>query len=503
MAGAALFRNYVGGEWVESNRTLENRNPADTSVLVGVFCKASAQDLAQAAEAAETAFPGWASAPPPARGALLCRVANILTGKLGTLIIQITKCLILAAAIGGSTALVAQTSYQYTLPSSPDAPDVIYPTVKWLPEPYQKYYQEDSLADTIKLFTSSSLENEEIDFTNVNVTCSSDDKKCVVTIETDDDRAKYYADVHPKFLLNYMQALQGISKCMATTGCWNNSNPHEDEPWAFFPQFGLPMALQRSVLLLNYPPTTALTEKNYLNTFTIGRWSRVLTVAGIGNPTLFEAIVDIRPIAAPGSGTSQYLPDAQTYFNDKTGSTGGYYITPQLNLMLDPPANADNAQTLPVVVLGGPARAEWKAITGLDDSVLDTGTVQLPSAVKKTPYILGNHPDVTTYQCCSGDSSSKCANDNHLIEFEEIDLQVACWVSSISNNPNLDPSQALASCKEEWVTARTPENDEIFCALARTDSNECFGKNLSWEAAIEYCNQHGNNPCATPTCPTQ
>ena len=71
MAGAALFRNYVGGKWVESNRTLENRNPADTSDLVSVFCKASAQDVVRAAEAAETAFPAWASTPPPTHGALL------------------------------------------------------------------------------------------------------------------------------------------------------------------------------------------------------------------------------------------------------------------------------------------------------------------------------------------------------------------------------------------------------------------------------------------------
>ena len=91
MAGAALFRNYVGGEWVESNRTLENRNPADTSDLVGVFCKASAEDVGRAAEAAETAFPGWASTPPPARGALLYRVADNLEGKLDALSSEMTR----------------------------------------------------------------------------------------------------------------------------------------------------------------------------------------------------------------------------------------------------------------------------------------------------------------------------------------------------------------------------------------------------------------------------
>ena len=91
MAGATLFRNYVGGEWLESNRTLENRNPADTSDLVGVFCKASAKDVALAAEAAESAFLGWASTPPPARGALLHRVAEVLEGKHEALSEEMTR----------------------------------------------------------------------------------------------------------------------------------------------------------------------------------------------------------------------------------------------------------------------------------------------------------------------------------------------------------------------------------------------------------------------------
>lgn len=91
MSSAALFRNYVNGEWVESDRTLENRNPADTSDLVGAFCKASAKDAGLAADAAETAFPSWASTPPPARGALLYRVADILEGKLDALSIEMTR----------------------------------------------------------------------------------------------------------------------------------------------------------------------------------------------------------------------------------------------------------------------------------------------------------------------------------------------------------------------------------------------------------------------------
>lgn len=91
MNGATLFRNYVDGEWVGSNRTHENRNPADTSDLVGTFCKASAADVALAAEAAQAAFPSWASTPPPARGTLLYRAADILDGNLDALSAEMTR----------------------------------------------------------------------------------------------------------------------------------------------------------------------------------------------------------------------------------------------------------------------------------------------------------------------------------------------------------------------------------------------------------------------------
>ncbi len=286
---------------------------------------------------------------------------------------------------------------------------------------------------------------------------------------------------------------------METSGCWNKNNPHADEPWAFFPQFGLPLVKQRAVMMLNYPPVTALTGKNYLNTFTLIRWSRVLQRVGIEQPVLFETIVDIRPIAAPGSGTSQNLPDAQKFFNDKSSSTGGYYITPQLNLMLNP-AEVASTDSLPLIVLGDPARAEWKAITGLDDSVLNTGLARLPDAEKSTPYILGNHPDVTTYQCCPGDPSSSCDSFD-LIESEEIDVQIACWAKTLSDS-EATPADALAQCKQKWVTNRSAENNQTFCALARIDSNECFGKDLSWDKALSYCKSNNNNACATYACPS-
>ena len=358
-----------------------------------------------------------------------------------------------------------------------------------------------TLEAVIELFTKSSLQRNGISFDDVTVKLDGSGN-VVVTIDSDDSNAAAYQTVHPRFLTNYAAALQGVIKCKQQTGCWNKNNTHEDEPWAFFPQFGLPMAMQRSVLMLNYPPSTALTGKDYLNTFTMNRWTRVLTRVGIDNPTLFETIVDIRPIAAPGSGTSQNLPDAQTYFNDPTGTTGGYYINPQLSLMLDPQSSSED-QTLPLVVLGTWAREDWNKITGTGEAALSTGATTIPGAAKPTPYILGNHPDLTTYQCCPNDPSSSCDGSKDLIQDEEIDVQIACWAQAMSSNPNSNPKQVLAACKDKWVTNRSANDDLTFCALARMDSNECFDKDIDWNTAIDYCKSNDNNPCASYACPSK
>ncbi|MBC8165461.1 MAG: aldehyde dehydrogenase family protein [Bryobacteraceae bacterium] len=71
------FRNYINGEWV-SGPTFENRNPANTDELVGLFVKGSEADVNSAADAAQAAFPGWSGMPGPARGNFLYKVAEIL-----------------------------------------------------------------------------------------------------------------------------------------------------------------------------------------------------------------------------------------------------------------------------------------------------------------------------------------------------------------------------------------------------------------------------------------
>ena len=73
-----LFQNYINGEWVAGGSTFENRNPANTDEVVGLFSKGSAADVEAAAAAAAAALPGWASMPAPARGNILYKAADIL-----------------------------------------------------------------------------------------------------------------------------------------------------------------------------------------------------------------------------------------------------------------------------------------------------------------------------------------------------------------------------------------------------------------------------------------
>jgi alpha-ketoglutaric semialdehyde dehydrogenase len=84
------YRNYINGEWVDGP-TFENRNPADTSEVVGLFGKGAPEDVQRAAEAARAAQPGWAAMPAPARGNLLFKVAEILDRRFDQLGADMTR----------------------------------------------------------------------------------------------------------------------------------------------------------------------------------------------------------------------------------------------------------------------------------------------------------------------------------------------------------------------------------------------------------------------------
>jgi acyl-CoA reductase-like NAD-dependent aldehyde dehydrogenase len=78
-----LFKNYINGEWVEarSGQAIEDRNPANTDELVGMFPASGAEDVNAAVEAAKAAYEKWRLTPAPKRAEILFHAAEILVAR--------------------------------------------------------------------------------------------------------------------------------------------------------------------------------------------------------------------------------------------------------------------------------------------------------------------------------------------------------------------------------------------------------------------------------------
>ena len=76
-------RNYVSGEWTESEtgETFEVTNPADSNEAVNEYQRSSREDAAEAVAAAADAEAEWGETPAPQRGAILRETAKILEGR--------------------------------------------------------------------------------------------------------------------------------------------------------------------------------------------------------------------------------------------------------------------------------------------------------------------------------------------------------------------------------------------------------------------------------------
>jgi aldehyde dehydrogenase (NAD+) len=87
------FKNFIDGEWVGavSERTFENRNPANWDEVVGIFPKSGKEDVERAVRAARTAFEKWRLVPAPKRGDILRRVGDLMTAQKEELSRQMTR----------------------------------------------------------------------------------------------------------------------------------------------------------------------------------------------------------------------------------------------------------------------------------------------------------------------------------------------------------------------------------------------------------------------------
>ncbi|HET6198914.1 MAG TPA: aldehyde dehydrogenase family protein [Candidatus Acidoferrales bacterium] len=86
-------KNYINGEWVEASggKGIENRNPANTDDLVGIFPASTAEDVNRAVEAAKKAFDKWRLTPAPKRAEILYRAAEIMVQRKEDLAVDMTR----------------------------------------------------------------------------------------------------------------------------------------------------------------------------------------------------------------------------------------------------------------------------------------------------------------------------------------------------------------------------------------------------------------------------
>src|SRR2546427_2244083 len=78
-----MFKNFINGEWVESRsgKAYENRNPANTDELVGMFVSGTEEDANQAVDAAKEAYKKWRLVPAPKRAEIMFRAAELLVQR--------------------------------------------------------------------------------------------------------------------------------------------------------------------------------------------------------------------------------------------------------------------------------------------------------------------------------------------------------------------------------------------------------------------------------------
>jgi acyl-CoA reductase-like NAD-dependent aldehyde dehydrogenase len=82
-AAPRVYKNFINGEWKDAKggEAYENRNPANTDELIGMFASSGAEDVDAAVDAAKGAYNGWRLTPAPKRAEILFRAAEMLVQR--------------------------------------------------------------------------------------------------------------------------------------------------------------------------------------------------------------------------------------------------------------------------------------------------------------------------------------------------------------------------------------------------------------------------------------
>ena len=82
-ASVTTYGNFIDGQWTPSSsgKTFENRNPANTDDLIGIFQQSNGADVDAALDAARRAYETWRLVPAPIRAEKLYRVAQLIAER--------------------------------------------------------------------------------------------------------------------------------------------------------------------------------------------------------------------------------------------------------------------------------------------------------------------------------------------------------------------------------------------------------------------------------------
>jgi hypothetical protein len=269
-----------------------------------------------------------------------------------------------------------------------------------------------------------------------------------------------------------------------------------------------------------------LQQGTFLDCMTMHRWDTVLRATGIPEDEVgfFRTIVDVNPIAAPGSGQSEYPNDyfpimmASAFFD---GAPDRDYIRTMLGLYLNGPKAGGQRHTLPLLVCGSPLydpqapgwfRVAFKEAMPTDANgtpvtdVLQVGKVRLSQASpRETPYMVANH-------MIAAGVTGRCTDDPAQIPdirmYEAQDLVAASFLYEYSQNPDIEPEVAKAKACLRWFgnsdgngppNPPNPRDAQIICALAQMDLFFCPGPpphpQYDFAEAMARCADAGNEPC--------
>ncbi len=386
-----------------------------------------------------------------------------------------------------------------------------------------------SLNDVIRHYTLSSLQCEGLLPSIASIVVGGSDQAPhdpFTIMMTFDDSVKPavtgFAFAHQAFLQAGFKALNGAQK-MQTTSAWNPMSGFQVNgsdglcEWALCLPLGMAMWSQKAVTLMHYPPYIAMQHADYLYNNTLIRWQSLLTCCGASSATLgaYTTIVDVNPIAAPGSGQSEYPNDyfpimmSSLFFDDATNNAD--YIRSMLGTLLTQNPQLTTA-TLPLLVCGSPTydpqapgwfRVAYKAqlptvptekyptLPGIvQANVLQVGNVQLSSGALPTPYMLANHmiaAGVIGRMTGVGWSYATALPD--IRQYEAQDLVAAEFIRLIGDDPTLDPATAKAQAVQRWygpagvtgVPTPPADVDKVsLCAMALVDTYFSLVTYMPW-----------------------